>query len=499
MPSISTVVDVTLLTEQAAAAPDNPNVVAIMTSQQDGPLSTANRAQVYYDLASVASDFGTASAAYQHASTLFGSTPNPVSAGGALVMAYWRGASETVAATAGYLTGAQLTEVTVVSAAQAISDGTFDVNVDAGTVNVTGLDLRTATSLADIATLVEAKVTGTTVAVSDDNRLVITSDTTGAASLVSLATDPGSGTYVGDLLGLSGGSGAVATAGAASDVLTAETQVAALTALKALHNVKGVSIIDAVDDTNRKLNAAWAQANDTLIYEVFSTAANLVVDVTNAVWDIKLSGYTNYRMIHSLAGNRKLATAYMARMHTVNFSAENSALTMEHKTLNATAETYTDAQLAAAQAVGLDIYTTIKNTGGVRCSGANDFTDNRYNLIAFVDAVQTDLYNVLHGTAIKVPQTETGVAALVDAGERVTERYRRAGVFAPGTWTSSDRFGDADVFDRSIETKGYYWLAGRLADQSVADRQARKSPVLQAAVKNAGAIHSADVIINFNY
>ena len=31
-----------------------------------------------------------------------------------------------------------------------------------------------------------------------------------------------------------------------------------------------------------------------------------------------------------------------------------------------------------------------------------------------------------------------------------------------------------------------------------ADRVARKSPVLQVAVKNAGAIHSADIIINFN-
>jgi len=37
-----------------------------------------------------------------------------------------------------------------------------------------------------------------------------------------------------------------------------------------------------------------------------------------------------------------------------------------------------------------------------------------------------------------------------------------------------------------------------LSDQAQADRQARKSPVIQGAVKNAGAIHSADIIINFN-
>jgi len=32
----------------------------------------------------------------------------------------------------------------------------------------------------------------------------------------------------------------------------------------------------------------------------------------------------------------------------------------------------------------------------------------------------------------------------------------------------------------------------------VADRQQRKSPVIQVAVKNAGAVHEADIIISFN-
>jgi Protein of unknown function (DUF3383). len=71
-------------------------------------------------------------------------------------------------------------------------------------------------------------------------------------------------------------------------------------------------------------------------------------------------------------------------------------------------------------------------------------------------------------------------------------------VFAPGTWSSPDSFGNIEVFNRAIEEDGFYWLAGSLADQPQSDRQERKSPVLQAAVKNAGAIHKVDVIINFN-
>jgi len=72
-------------------------------------------------------------------------------------------------------------------------------------------------------------------------------------------------------------------------------------------------------------------------------------------------------------------------------------------------------------------------------------------------------------------------------------------VIGAGTWSSPDTFGDLDTFNRNIEANGFYWLAGSLSDQPQSERQERKSPVLQNAIKNAGAIHSVDVIINFNY
>lgn len=118
--------------------------------------------------------------------------------------------------------------------------------------------------------------------------------------------------------------------------------------------------------------------------------------------------------------------------------------------------------------------------------------------MAYVDAVQTDSFNLLKTTPTKVPQTYYGVDQLEDCVEKTTGGFVRAGVFNPGTWTLPDFFGDRDMFLRNIEQNGFYVLAGDLADQSTADRQERKSPVLQVAVKNAGAVHSADIIINFN-
>ena len=500
--NISNVISVTLLPEGVAAARDNMNVVAIMTSQQSGPLSTANRYELYSDIASVATDFGTDSDMYAHATAFFGTTPNPTNAEGVLVAGYWRGASESVAATAAVLTGAQLTETTVIDQLQAISDGTLDIDVDGTTVSVTALDLQGVTTLAEVATLLDNEVTGitgATVTVSTDNRIVVTSDTTGVLSLMTVASDPGTGTYVGTLLGIGTGTGATTVQGAAAEVLTAETQLAAATALKALVNFKGLSIIDADTDENRLLMAAWAQANSVLVYEVFSGAVYLTTAVaTNVVWEIKLAGHTNYRMLYSAANNRKMASTYMARAHVVNFNAEKSALTMHLKALSVAAEDYSQSVITAAKTVGLDIYTTIKDVPKVLTSGANDFMDNRYNLIAFIDAVQTDMFNLLSLTATKIPQTQSGVNQLIDQGEKTTRGFVRAGVFAPGTWSSPDFFGDYDTFTRNISANGFYWIAGSLADQPQADRAARKSPVLQAAVKNAGAIHSANIIINFN-
>lgn len=497
MANISNVVNVALIPEGQLAGRDNMNIVAILTSESNF-LNSYKRESIYTDIASVASDFGTASQAYQYAKTFFAQQPNPVNAGGYLVIGYHRAVDETVSATAGTLTGTQLSEASLIGSLQAIPDGSFDIDIDGTTQSVTALDFQTSTDTADVLAILNTEITGAVVSVIDQ-KYVVTSDTTGATSAISFMTDGGTGTFLGNIFTLSSGSGASALDGLATATLTAESKETSVTELKALVNFKGFMFIDNPTDDESKALATWSQANSVLGYDVFDSSLNLEIDITNAVWDIKLSGLTYYRMMYSKAGSRHIAVAMMARAHTVNFNAQNSALTMNLKELNGvSAEQYTQSEISKAKKVGLDIYTTIKNVTVVLTSGANDFLDNVYNLIAFVDAVQTDMFNLLKQTGTKIPQTQKGVNQLVSQGEKTTRGFVRAGVFAPGTWSSPDSFGDVEAFKRSIESMGYYWLAGSLADQPQADRQARKSPVLQCAVKNAGAIHEVDIIINFN-
>lgn len=494
--SITNVINVALIPESQLAQRDNMNVIAVLTSET-GVITSAERYRVYRDSAAAELDWGTASIVTQYANTVFGTRPNAINFGGSLVVGLHRATAEEVPATAATLVSTQFVEATLISQLQAIADGSFDIDIDGVTVNATGLNFGVATNLDEVADILNEAIDGGT-ASHNNGYFTITSDTTGVTSLLTYMEPGASGTFIGGILTMANGTGGTLTQGAASVVLPVETKVQSLSALKAMINFKGACFTDLVLDADVPLIGAWVQANQTIVYNVFSGSAYLAVSPSNPVWAVKLSSQSSFRCLYSKAGNRLYAATYMARAHTVNFNAENSAMTMNLKELSVPAESYSQTEIDAAKRVGLDIYTTIKDTPVVLTSGANDFVDNVYNIIAFIDAIQTDMFNLLKSTGTKIAQTTRGTNQITSQAEKTTRGFVRAGVFAPGTWSSPDSFGDFNTFNRNIEQFGFYWLIGLLKDQPQADRQARKSPVLQGAVKNAGAIHSVDIIINFN-
>lgn len=69
------------------------------------------------------------------------------------------------------------------------------------------------------------------------------------------------------------------------------------------------------------------------------------------------------------------------------------------------------------------------------------------------------------------------------------------GFVAPGVW-GGPAIG-AIVPGQYLST-GYYIYQPPIALQSAADRAARKSPPIQAAIKLAGAVHFAFIIVSVN-
>jgi len=195
-----------------------------------------------------------------------------------------------------------------------------------------------------------------------------------------------------------------------------------------------------------------------------------------------------------------MMASYMGLGLSVNFSGSNTTMTMHLKTLRGIQPdpTMTQTILNLAQAAGADCYVSIQGDPVVFTSGANKFFDQVYNLEWFVGALQIAGFNYLAQSATKVPQTESGMDGLKSAygtvaGQAVTNQY-----VAPGAWTSSTTFGNQLLFLQNIAQFGYYIYSTPISKQLAADRQSRISPLVQIAVKEAGAIQKSDVLVYVN-
>lgn len=501
--NISNIINVQLLAEGANASLININDCMMLTTEQGDVLSSEKRWAQYRDYPSVAVNFGASSKTNQFATSFFATSPNPVSANGSLIIGYWRAAEEIVAATSAYLTTVQLTETTVVSLLNSISDGSMSIDIDGVEVELLDMDFQSISTLDESCQIISdaiSAISGELDWMSNENGyLTLTSGTTGATSTLDYAVPASTGTFIGDILGLSDGSGANVIAGEDEVTLAPETMLEALTAIKAQVNFFGACSIETMLDADVPLISSWAEANSVIWYETFGKNLDyLERDMSNPVWVNTQRSADNFRCLFSKNGNRKYAVSYMARQHVVNFSGSNTTNTMNLKTLSIPSEEYTEEEISKAYAVGADIYTVIKDVPVNVCSYANDFSDNAYNLLSFVDAVQTGNFNFLKNASTKVPQTIQGIQSIDDNTTQTVRRYVTNGMVAPGEWSIPDYFGDYETFITAIRQKGFYILSQDLADQAQSERSERIAPVQQIAIKNAGAVHRENVIINFN-
>jgi len=199
----------------------------------------------------------------------------------------------------------------------------------------------------------------------------------------------------------------------------------------------------------------------------------------------------------SAVAARKMAAAYAGRGMSTAFDGSNTAQNMNLKQLvGITADPgITQTIFNTAQTVGVDVYTEVAGRASVMSSGANAFFDQVYNLLWFVFGLEVAGFNALATTRTKVPQTELGIAALRNAYLGVCKQAVTNGYVAPGTWNSPDRFGDPEDFDRNIQEYGFYVYSAPLSQQSQADRADRKAPLIQIAIKEAGAVNTTSVLV----
>lgn len=279
--------------------------------------------------------------------------------------------------------------------------------------------------------------------------------------------------------------------GASNETLT-EALVRTMPLVEYFSVISQGSVSDAADA------AATVQANDKILALISDREADLEAGglFEGLTEEVVRPLYYGGLIADALV----FAAAYLSRGLAVNFAAENSTLTMNLKQLRGVKvdDTVTQTILDKAKTLGADLYTNIETRPVVISHDANGYFDEVHNKLWLKQAVQRVYLNTLLQTTTKIPQTEEGMNLIKSNISDVLEQAVRNGYLAPGEWNSPDTFGSLNDFLRSIRDSGYYIYSQPLAEQSISDREARKAAILQIAVKAAGAVHTADIIININ-
>lgn len=244
--------------------------------------------------------------------------------------------------------------------------------------------------------------------------------------------------------------------------------------------------------------AKTMQSMDKLLF--LASPEISAMDEGGLFMEIKEAGLTHARMLLHTGDHLQFAAAYAGRAMSTNFSGSATTATMHLKDLAGVSPDplINETVLVRCQAGGVDVYVSIAGVPKVFTSGTNDFFDDIYNLIWFKQALTVAGFNALATTSTKIPQTEPGMSVLKGAYRLICEQALNNGFIAPGAWNSPELFGNPEDLRQNVVERGYYIYAQPVNQQPQTDREARKAPLVQMAVKFAGAIHSTNLIVYIN-
>lgn len=484
---VSRLIDVTINMSPLAAQGANLNTALILGAS--AVIDTGERMRSYGTVDAVAADFGTTAPEYLAALLYFQQTPQPSQ----LYLGRWA-----KTATSGSLRGAALSAAQKdITVWKAVTAGSFKVTIDATVKTLSALDFSGVANLNGVATIITTALAGAT-CVWNGTQFVITSPTTGATSKVSYATPTGTGTDISAMLGLTSG-----LASAPVDGIVAEAPDAAVALFldRFANKFLGLMFADTgVTNAQHTAVASLIEADQRHIYgattqEPQALDSTSTADLASTFKALSLK----YSFAQYSSSSPYAAASMFGRLLTVDFNANNTTITLMYKQEpGIVPETLSSSQADTLQNKRCNVFVEYDNDTaivqyGVTPSGI--FIDSVYNSIWLRNRIQTDAWNLLYQSPTKIPQTDGGNALIATAIEGACQAGVNNGYLAPGVWNSGG-FGALKQGDTLA--KGYYVYVPPIALQSQGDREARKSVSFQVAAKEAGAIHSVDILVNVN-
>ncbi len=449
------------------------------------------RFRSYTDIDAVAVDFGTTSSEYTASSLYFSQSPKPSS----IMIGRWLRT-----ATGAFVKGATLTTAEQsMTLWTAITTGSLAITINGVVKTLSTLNFAAQTNLNGVATVITTALAGSGICTWDGSRFRITSSTTGIASLITYASPTGAGVDISALIKLTS-----TTATSLVQGLGVETPIACVTALANISSDwYGLSFASSTMPTEDQLIDVATFIEATTVSRVLGiTATNTTTLDASVTTDIasRLKALAFERTITLYSSKSNYAVcSLLARAFSVDFNANKSTITLMYKSLpGVIAESLTETQALTVQDKNCSVYVNYNNDTaivqyGQMASGA--YFDEIHGLDWFSDAVQNACYNLLYQSTTKIPQTDAGANQIVTVISGVCDESVNNGLVAAGTWNAN---GFGQLQRGQLLKEGYYIYMPPLALQAQADREARKSPPIQIALKLAGAIHTIDIIVNVN-
>ncbi len=479
--ALTNVINISVSAAQAGAGEYNTSNIAIFTDEIPAMSFGSLGYQQYVDPTQVATDFGTASKTFAMANAMFSQQPNLLTGSGQLVV---------------ILLGVATAQLAFSGVA---ASGVFEVSYggnNSAAINWNDTAAQIQTKLRTVEGMAGVIVTGS---ISSQTLHIQLSGIYGAAPVVSTTANTLET------------SGAVAITITETTSTAGETLAAAITRTKDLVQYFGVTVDETVDDIGQTdLLAAAAVIQPLNKIGFFVSYVEADIQSGGMIDLLRTGNFSQSRGLYygddAVVGGYEGANAivmmasYAGRALSTNFSGSNTTQTMHLKDLIGVQPdpTMTQTILNEAIAAGADVYISLQGVPKVFCMGANKFFDQVYNLQWFVGALQIAGFNFLAESSTKVPQTEGGMDGLKGAYRAVCEQAVTNQYSAPGSWHSSTLFGIPADLIANVAQRGYYIFSQPVAQQPQADRAARKAPLVQIALKEAGAIQESSVIVNVN-
>lgn len=491
---LSQTVQVEITTAPTGAASANFGVLLLVTQEAPAAGVTLPEGIVYFSsLAEVAARYPSATApkTYAAANTYFAQEPTPLTLG--IARRY-------TTAQAGSLQGGNgsvlLTDYTAITA------GKFKISIDGITAaDIAPVNLSGAASLTAVAALLQTAIrllsggsyaTATCTYDTASKVFIITSGSTGASSSVSFLSAPTSGVDISDLLKMKQGQ-AIKTTGIAIETLV----TSCLDRLDAKDGGwYGLAFTSETrDNTDVTEAATWCEAKVKQFFTVTNSEATKTL-----TYDTLTPTYDTASTLHTAAHKRTFCVfssypdqypeiSAFARAATVNFEFKDSVLTLKFKQLpGITTEVLNTSQLNNLTSKGCNVY---MRTAGVNmlsdammAAGEGYYQDTTHNTDWLQDDIQKGVFNALYTSTTKIPETDDGVARLIEKVIKSLERGVNNGMIARNSYDTDDVF----------YAKGYTVTAQSVASLPAATRARRIAPPISFKAIGAGAIHK--VVIN---